>query len=581
MTSPARPPNDIRSTSRIAKRADPGEGGRSWYLIVAGPGDPPTSRVVTFGEPEDELVFGRHADCDVVIDHHSVSRRHARFRRRGAQIVVDDIGSTNGTLVNGAAIAAPRRLAPGDVVAVGLATAVLATTTAIRDRDRRHVATVTELEDRLEAEVERARRYHRPLALVMLRVAGPAEAMEDHAAALARALRRMDLLAEYGVDELGLLLPEAGRAAADAVIERARRAPAGLAVTAGTAIFPDDGTHAGELIGVARERLRGIVRPPGARAAAAPAIASDPKMQHVMRLAERVAPATISVLIVGETGAGKEVIAEAIHRLGPRAKGPFVRLNCAALTEALVESELFGHEKGAFTGAAAARPGHFELAAGGTLFLDEIGELPLATQAKLLRVLEQRTVIRVGGRQEIAIDARILCATHRDLELEIQRGRFREDLYFRIGGFVIPVPPLRDRRAEIMPLAQRFIGELAPGRRGAIAPAAIAMLEVYDWPGNVRELRNAIERALVLAGDAIEPAHLPERVAAAAPAVAGAGGAGGAEPDIRRRVAGVERQAVIDALAAAGGKQTAAARALGISRFALMRLLEKHDLRKR
>src|SRR5262249_27712586 len=159
---------------------------------------------------------------------------------------------------------------------------------------------------------------------------------------------------------------------------------------------------------------------------AAPAIAADPKMQHVMKLVERVAPSPITVLVVGETGVGKEVIAEAIHRLGPRAKGPFVRLNCAALTETLVESELVGHEKGAFAGAVGARPGQFELAAGGTLFLDEIGELPLATQAKLLRALEQRKVIRVGGRQEIAIDVRIVCATHRDLEVEAHRGRFRE-----------------------------------------------------------------------------------------------------------------------------------------------------------
>ena len=562
-------------------RAEAGAPGRSWYLIVAGAGEQPSSRVVTFGEPDDELVFGRHADCDVVIDHESVSRRHARFRRRGAQIAVEDVGSTNGTRVNGAAIDGPRRLAAGDVVEIGMATAVLATTTAIRDR--RHVATVSELEDRLLAEVERARRYHRALALVMLRVAGPGEAMEDHVAALARALRRMDLLAEYGTDELALLLPETGRAAADAVIERARRAPAGLAVTAGAAIYPEDGTHAGELIGVARERLRGIAHPPGARAAAAPAIASDPKMQHVMRLVERVAPSPITVLIVGETGVGKEVIAEAIHRRGPRASGPFVRLNCAALTETLVESELFGHEQGAFTGAIAARPGQFELAAGGTLFLDEIGELSPATQAKLLRALEARAVIRVGGRREIAIDVRIVCATHRDLEVEAHRGRFREDLYFRIGAFVIPVPPLRDRRSEIIPLATRFVAELAPGRHATIAPAAIAMLEAHDWPGNVRELRNAIERALVLAGDTIEPAHLPERVAAAAHlAAAGAGAAGaGAEPDIRRRVADVERQAVLDALTAAGGKQTAAARALGISRFALMRLMEKHDLKRR
>jgi len=567
VTKPRPSASDIRATDRI-KSGEPTDGHRSWYLVVAGAGDEPSSRVITFADP-DELVFGRNADCSVVVDHHSVSRRHARFRRRGAQIVVEDVGSTNGTLVNGAPITGARRLAAGDVVSIGLATAVLSTTTAARER--RHVATVTEFEERLEAEVDRARRYHRPLGLLMVRLVGPADVVEPFVTGFVRTLRGMDLLAEYGPDELALVLPETGAAATRTVLDRVRQLPPGLALTAGVATFPEDGTHPGELIGVARERLRGLA--PAAGAPAAGPIVVDPKMQHVMSIVARVAPSTITVLVVGETGVGKEVIAEAIHRQGPRARGPFVRLNCAALAEGLVESELFGHEPGAFTGAAGAKRGHVEVAGGGTLFLDEVGELALGTQAKLLRVLEQRRVVRVGGVRELPVDVRIICATHRDLEAEVARGRFREDLYFRIGAFVIPVPPLRDRRPEIGPLATWFATELS-AKRVTFDPAALAMLEAYDWPGNVRELRNTIERALVFADRRIEPQHLPERVAAA-------GGAAGGPQDLHHRVAGVERQAVVDALAAAGGKQAKAAKALGISRFAMMRLMDKHDLKKR
>ena len=559
----------LRSTTEMQQPGDRKDARRSWYLVVSGAGDEPTSRVVTFADP-DELVFGRHADCDVIVDHHSVSRRHARFRCRGGSIVVEDVGSTNGTVVNGSVIDGPRRLAAGDVVGIGMATAVLATTTAARERHL--IATVSEFEDRLEAEVDRARRYHRPLGLVMLRFSGASDAMDDFVTAFVRSLRRMDLLAEYSAEEFALILPETGHTGMQAVIERATRAPGTLKVTAGSATFPADGANDGELIGVARERLRGrtsvrSVTEPGPE----PVVVVDPKMKHVMEIAQRVAASTITVLVVGETGVGKEVVAEAIHRMGPRARGPFVRLNCAALTETLVESELFGHEKGAFTGALAAKQGHFEVAAGGTLLLDEIGELPLGTQVKLLRVLEQRRVVRVGGVRETAINVRIICATHRDLEGEVKRGRFREDLYFRIGAFVIPVPPLRDRRAEIVPLATRFAAELSPDDV-TFEPAAIAILEAYDWPGNVRELRNVVERALVLGGRRIGPAHLPERMVE---------GAVGSPSGIHQRVALVERVALIDALEAADGKQAKAARALGISRFALVRLLEKHGLRKR
>jgi DNA-binding NtrC family response regulator len=303
-------------------------------------------------------------------------------------------------------------------------------------------------------------------------------------------------------------------------------------------------------------------------------VVADPAMKQVFERAERAAAAPISVLIVGETGTGKEVVAEAIHRLSPRAQAPFVRLSCAALTETLVESELFGHERHAFTGATAMKRGFFEAGHGGTVFLDEIGELPLATQVKLLRVLERWQIVRVGGTTEIPVDVRLVCATHRDLEAEVQLGRFREDLFFRIAAFVIPVPPLRDRRAEIIPLALHFARELGHPGVGFTEPA-LAALEQAIWPGNVRELRNAIARALVLSeGGAIGREHLPEPIEQVRTTASGA-------LDVRQRVADVERETVAAALGAADGNQTLAAKKLGVSRFALIRLMAKHDLKRR
>jgi DNA-binding NtrC family response regulator len=308
-------------------------------------------------------------------------------------------------------------------------------------------------------------------------------------------------------------------------------------------------------------------------------VIADPLMKQVFELAKRVAASPITVLVVGETGVGKEVVAEAVHRLSPRASGPYVRLNCASLSESLDEAELFGHEKGAFTGAIGTKSGFFEAASGGTLFLDEIGELPPSTQVKLLRVLEQRRIVRVGGTAEVAIDVRLVCATHRDLLAEVKRGRFREDLYFRISAFAIPVPPLRDRRGEIPLLAGQFASELSAELGDHIATVgqdALAVLAAYDWPGNVRELRNVIERAVVMSGRGrIEPHHLPDKVRARSEARP-------AGPlDVRHRVAAVEREAVVAALETNRGNQTQAARHLGISRFALIRLMEKHDLKRK
>ncbi len=269
-------------------------------------------------------------------------------------------------------------------------------------------------------------------------------------------------------------------------------------------------------------------------------------MVRVYELVRLVASHPITVLISGETGVGKEVIAAAIHAASARKRGPLVRVNCASLPESLLESALFGHERGAFTGAERKKVGYFEAAHGGTLFLDEIGEMTPALQAKLLRVLEHRTIIRVGGVDEIEIDVRVVCATHRDLQEEVKQNTFRSDLYFRVTGFTILVPPLRQRIAEIEPLARIFLQQsaatlqrLAP----SIAPEALDALKRYDWPGNVRELRNAIERAMVLhTGGVIHLEDLPVlrevQDDGGVPPAAAAGGAGGHLAGVVERLQG-------------------------------------------
>jgi len=245
-------------------------------------------------------------------------------------------------------------------------------------------------------------------------------------------------------------------------------------------------------------------------------IGSSPAMQTVYRMVQRVAPSTASVLLVGETGTGKELIARAIHQLSPRATGPFIRVNCGALTESLLESELFGHVKGAFTGALANRTGRFEAAHTGTIFLDEISATSEKLQVKLLRVLQEQEFERVGDTETIRVDVRVIAATNRDLEAEIQAGNFREDLFYRLNVVQIDMPPLRQRREDIPHLAEHFVRKycIQNGREPlAIDPAAMQLLQHYDWPGNVRELENNIERAVVLcSGDAIQPEDLAPKL---------------------------------------------------------------------
>lgn len=292
-------------------------------------------------------------------------------------------------------------------------------------------------------------------------------------------------------------------------------------------------------------------------------VCESPAMRRVLQTVAVIAPSDVPVLILGPTGGGKEVVAQLIHRASLRASGPMVAANCAGLPESLLESELFGHTKGAFTGANQARAGLFRAAHGGTLFLDEIGELPLHLQPKLLRALETHQITPVGSDRPIDVDIRLIAATNRDLAEEVRTGRFREDLYYRLNVIELVVPPLVDRHEDILPLARRFAQEFA-GASVRFSPHATQCLLAYCWPGNVRELRNAIQRACLLCrGDVILPEHLPPKVMALASAPSAAPASSG-------RLSQVERATILATLQECGGNRTQAAKKLGISRRTLI-----------
>jgi two-component system response regulator FlrC len=298
---------------------------------------------------------------------------------------------------------------------------------------------------------------------------------------------------------------------------------------------------------------------------------------RVLELARAVAARDTTVLIAGESGTGKEVIARFIHRQSDRRERPFVAVNCAAIPENLLESELFGHERGAFTGAAATRRGILEQAHTGSLLLDEVSELSPALQAKFLRVLEERKVVRVGGSREIEVDVRLLAATNRDLEREVEEGRFRKDLFFRLNVFPIEVPPLRDRPRDIVPLANYFLSILGSGTSRPspfLTPEGEAALEAHDWPGNVRELQNVLERAVILAGSgAIAPADL-----GFGPADERSFSREKGEPAEGLTLKELERRAIADALAAVGGHRRKAAKRLGIALRTLQYKIKEYGL---
>jgi DNA-binding NtrC family response regulator len=522
------------------------------------------------------LLIGRSPEADVRVDHPSVSREHAALHV-GAELCIEDLGSANGTRVREAPLApgAPVEIYPDDVVDLGAVLLVV----QYRDPGARlrRICHRAELELRVEEECERAG----PTSFALLRF-DIQRGLPPHAVqvVLAGALREQDLLATAGGGRFDALVLDV---TPDQAEERARRVIDGLAqrkttASASVRCFPRDGRDAAALLG---ERVAGAA-PPRGREIPAPWIVRDESMLHVVRLLERVADSHLNVLLLGETGVGKEVCAELTHAFSSRAVGPLVRLNCASLSESLLDVELFGHERGAFTGAAGDKPGLLESGSGGTVFLDEIGDIPLTTQLKLLRVLESREVRRVGSVKARVIDVRIVAATHQDLREAITSGRFREDLYYRLDGISVVVPPLRDRPDDIEPLARHFAARAGkPGRPAPdLAPETLDWLAAHDWPGNVRELRNTVERAAVLCEDGvIRVEHLRVRPSGERPI----GTARRATPaqGLRGEVKALERARIEAALESSGGNQRMAALSLGISRGALLRRLEQLGIPRR
>jgi len=305
-------------------------------------------------------------------------------------------------------------------------------------------------------------------------------------------------------------------------------------------------------------------------------IGTSAKIQEVLRMVSRLKDTRTPVLIAGESGTGKELVARAIHYRGPLAQMPFVAVDCGALVPTLMESELFGHEKGAFTGALKSKPGLFQAASGGSIFLDEIGELPLEMQGKLLRVLQEKEIRPVGSNQKVAVDVRVIAATNRDLETAYRAGTFRKDLYFRLNVVTVHLPSLRERRSDIPQLMHCFLDRYAPGENMQISPAAMKSFLQYDWPGNVRELENCIARAVALGNHrVIEPEDLP-------PTIRGAVG-GLATPENSAELsttalADLERMTILRVFELAGGDKSVAGRMLGISRATLYRKLKRYNI---
>jgi DNA-binding NtrC family response regulator len=575
-------PDDERSSTRLS-------------LLVMGGGSVFTYPLAERGE----VTIGRSVRCGICIEDPRLSREHALLRLgagspSGVEIV--DLGSSNGTRLGDVRLEpnVPVALGIGEAITVGSAMLLLQPASAAPRL--RHLWSHGYFEARLEDECARAREMGRPFAVARLRVAAPPDAIE---AWLGEHLRPIDIVATYAPDEYEILLSEVDQRSALALAARLRAALVPLAddrAQLGIACFPVQARTPEELIARAAPARADDAAPVASAREPVPGGALD----RLRPIVERVAAGAIPVLVAGETGVGKDVLASLIHALSPRAKKPFVGVNCAALPENLLESELFGYERGAFTGAAQPKLGLLESADGGTVFLDEVGEMPLSVQAKLLRVLDQREVLRVGGLKPRRIDVRFVAATNRDLEVEVRRGQFREDLFYRLNGVVIVVPPLRERTHEIAPLARAFASQaardLGKERAPAIAAEAMALLERYPWPGNVRELRNVLERAVLLsAGAEITSAHLPqekmgrvlpvrdsprafrshEPVGLLQPTVPPPR----TEPGVRvSRQGEDERARVIAALERFNGNQTHAAKLLGVSRRTLITRMETFGL---
>jgi len=556
---------DLGSSERTLTTINSGADDSRLMLLVARRG-----LLVTHLLPnQGRLSLGRSTQCDLHINSPSVSRRHLALHI-GSRLLVEDLGSSNGTLVRGGRIPPhePTPFAAGDLIEAGDSALLV----QLRQWSRcRYLWTHDDFHARLQEECGQGshrRNVEFTVACIRLRRSNDTALVTGSAD---RYLRTGDVLAVQVPGDYEALLIDTHASEATRRLSAlvARLEAVGMKPAWGVAHYPLDGCDADTLLRRANVLEDADHSPP-----------SLLPLEHagtaeLQGMIARVADSSISVLLTGETGVGKEVYARRLHQLSRRATKPLVCVNCAAFTESLADSELFGHEKGAFTGADRTVPGLLESAQGGTVFLDEVGEFPPGVQARLLRALEHSQVLRIGGRKPIDIDVRFIAATNRDLTTEAAQGSFRRDLFYRLAGVTIAIPPLRERRAEIEPLARYFIAEACRGEYRDVIPSlsadAIELLESYPWPGNVRELKNVISRAVLLcSGTAITAEHLLlDRSVSVMEEVAGHESESLALT-LRQRRSELERRLVIDALKQCDGNQSKAARLLGISRKALI-----------
>ena len=587
---------------------------KSYLVAMSGP-----HAGTVFTLTQGDMVVGRVAQADICLQDTQVSRQHAQFSSDLGETKVQDLGSTNGTLVNGKKIEKQQAISDGDEIQIGDTIFRFSIHNPI-DGNKLGLNNHGYFETRFIEELDRAARYKRHVSILMIgpkldakELIGKIDDLSQRyptvVSYLQKIIRGMDLLAHYGKYELELLLPETNKEQAIILAERITQEAKfdkDCPISVGVATFPEDGKTADILIEKSRHALR-IARDKKSDRVVQitedarrmmlsdkkEIIVRSEKMKELFDLVERIAKSTITVLIQGETGVGKEVVAEAIHTKSDRSDKPLVCLNCAALTETLLESELFGHEKGSFTGADQTKIGLFETANGGTIFLDEIGEMPQKTQAKLLRVLQAKKIMRVGSNKEIDTDVRVVAATNRKLEEQVEKKLFREDLFYRLNAATVTIPPLRERKEEIPYLAQTFVKQCCEENglpKKELTPEALDVLMKYTWPGNIRELRNTIERSVVISeGETIFKEALTSRLTSEYPtdkphhAQSLDDMDGSSETvvgDMKEIVSGYEKDIILAALKKAQWNQTKASELLNVPRRTLVSKIKKYKIKK-
>ena len=555
--------------------------------------------------PDQPIVIGRAAPADFIVPSDSLSRRHARFEFREDEIWVQDLGSTNGTMVNGEKIERCQITSFDQISLGGIRVAIH----LYGESDEIALAGSLSHDEFVEcvgSEIVRAETFDRTTATLFVHFEKRIE-LDRWAEMIMPVLRPVDRWARYGPHIFEICLPEMTESEALKFAEELQEKAQNIKASFGVSSYPKtstttDGLFELGLDAVHRASPKQQILVAGAQQNGAneipvltkneDVIVHSASMRELYTLVDRIASANLPVLLQGETGTGKEVLAQAIHSRSPRKEGPLRSINCAAIPKDLIESTLFGHQKGAFTGAERDNQGVFEAAHKGTLLLDEIGELPLAAQAALLRVLETKRVVRIGTHDEIEVDVRVVAATNRDLEQMSTDGSFRSDLYYRLNAFSLKIPPLRDRPEDIVPMAEHFLqyANAANNRNvKGFESDALEMLCRYRWPGNVRELKNIIEHATVVTtGERICTIDLPDRVklafetsTAQTPTNYASSATNETNPSFKERVQACEAALIWTALEACEWNRDLASENLKIPRRTLSHKIRAFGIQKR